>query len=64
VDLENLAAAIARHETDGDVIDEKAIEQVAITLHHTHLPMMGELGVIDYDPDSTIVESCPRRPDS
>ena len=64
VDLEDLAVAIARRETDADVVDEETVEQVAITLHHTHLPMMGELGVIDYDPDSTVVESCPGRPDS
>jgi|AntRauMinimDraft_3_1070383.scaffolds.fasta_scaffold00635_5 hypothetical protein len=64
VDLEDLAVAIARRETDADVVDEEIVEQVAITLHHTHLPKMGELGVINYDPDSTVVESCPRRPDS
>lgn len=64
VDLEGLATVIAAREAEGDVADEKTVEQVAITLHHTHLPMMADLGVIDYNPEATQVESCPRCPNS
>lgn len=57
VDLQELAAAIARHEANGDAVDEQTIERVAIALHHKHLPLMGEFGVIDYDVATTVVES-------
>ncbi|MFW5905539.1 MAG: DUF7344 domain-containing protein [Halorhabdus sp.] len=64
VDLMDLAAAIAAGESDGDVASEATVEKVAIELHHTHLPMMAEFGLIDYDPGANRVEPHPRRPDS
>jgi hypothetical protein len=63
VELEDLAAAIAR-ETDDGAVDEGVVERVAVDLHHVHLPMLNEFAVIDYDPEATRVESCPPRPDS
>lgn len=57
VDLEDLAAAIARLEADGEVVDEKTVERLATSLHHNHLPIMAELDIIDYDPAATVVES-------
>jgi hypothetical protein len=63
VDLENLAAAVTARETAGAATDAEAVERVAISLHHAHLPMMSAFGVIDYDPEATRVESCPRRSD-
>lgn len=59
VDLEDLAASIADRETTGDTV-----EQITGRLHHAHLPMMDELGVIDYEPDANRIESCPHRHDS
>ena len=57
VDLEDLAAAIAAREANRDVADDEAVKQVAISLHHTHLPMLADFGVIDYDPEVTLVDS-------
>ena len=57
VDLKGLAAAVAEHESDLGVPDEATVERVAISLHHTHLPKMAHLGVIDYDPNTSRVES-------
>lgn len=64
VDLEDLAATIALRELEVDIADEKTIKRVALTLHHNHLPKMTDLGVVDYDPETTRIESCPSCPDS
>ena len=59
VDIEELAAAIAARETDENSPDDDTVRQVAISLHHVHLPKMAAIGVIDYEPASSVVESCP-----
>lgn len=59
VELTDLATSVTAREAGGDGTNEKAVERVAIGLHHAHLPMMNALGVIDYDPDASRVESCP-----
>ena len=49
MDLEALAAAVAaRADDDG----EDAVDRTMIDLHHSHLPRMDDLGVVDYDRDS------------
>lgn len=57
IDLMDLADRVAARELDLGCVDEATVERVAISLHHTHLPKMADLGVIDYDPDSSRVES-------
>lgn len=59
VDLEDLSAAVAAREADAEdegEVDERSVERVACTLHHSHLPKMDEVGLVDYDPDETRVE--------
>lgn len=58
IDLEDLAAIVATREPETDATDAEAVERVAITLHHNHLPKMTDLGVIDYDVDLNRVVSC------
>lgn len=53
IELADLAAAIAERERGA--ADEAAVERVAVTLHHNHLPRMDALGVLDYDPASRLV---------
>ncbi len=57
--LEEFAAGIAAREatapTDGD-----AIEHVAISLHHVHLPVLSDAGVLDYDPERHVIEPADR----
>ncbi|MGQ4557177.1 DUF7344 domain-containing protein [Halobellus sp. GM3] len=51
VDLDALAAAIsAREERD------EAVDRVAISLHHAHLPKMDDAGVLDYNAESHRIE--------
>jgi hypothetical protein len=56
VGLEDLATEIAARKvdipTDGD-----AIERVAISLHHIHLPKIAETGLLDYDPEPHLIKS-------
>lgn len=46
--LEELAAAVRTREDEPGERDG----DVAVALHHVHLPMLADLGVIDYDPSS------------
>lgn len=52
IHLADLASEIAEQETGLDAEDREAVKRVKITLRHTHLPMMDELGVLEYDIDS------------
>ncbi|WP_207592977.1 DUF7344 domain-containing protein [Halomontanus rarus] len=61
VDLTELATGIAAREDGTGAVDEETVTRVALTLHHVHLPMLAEYGVIDYNPDTNCVESCPLR---
>lgn len=52
VQLAALASDVATEESGLDPVDSEAVERVKITLHHTHLPRMSELGVLTYDSNS------------
>ena len=60
VDLEDLAARIA----GGEDAAAASAEQVAVQLHHAHLPKLAAAGIIDYDPETKRINSCPDRSDS
>ncbi|MFB6184706.1 MAG: hypothetical protein ABEI96_09150 [Haloarculaceae archaeon] len=47
VDLTDLATTVARQESGP--VDPRRVE---ITLHHQHLPLLADLGVVAYDPDA------------
>ena len=55
VDLEEVATEVAARE-DGVDASEEATKRVTLSLHHTHLPKMADLGVLKYDPDSHRIE--------
>ena len=57
VERVELARGIVAREDGIDAVDEDAILHVAITLHHVHLPLIAELGVLAYDPESRVVLS-------
>ena len=57
IDFEGMAAEIAEREAGSETVDEATVERVAVDLHHVHLPLMAELGVVDYDLDSRRVNS-------
>lgn len=55
VDVRELAADIAEREGDGPT--STRTERVAATLHHSHLPRMSDLGLLDHDPERNRVEA-------
>lgn len=60
VELKALAAAVATEENGVDALTDEVVNQVALTLHHVHLPKMAAFDVVEYDPDTARIESCPR----
>ena len=60
-DLDGLAAAVVERD-DGDRRTASDASRVAIDLHHCHLPMLAEAGVVEYDPSEKRVETVRRRP--
>jgi hypothetical protein len=54
-ELDDLAAAIAVRE--GEEPPAEALERLAVSLHHVHLPRMDDLGVLDYDSSANRVEA-------
>lgn len=49
VPLEDLATELARREAALDDVSPEPPERVAVDLHHCHLPMLADAGVVDYD---------------
>ena len=56
MDLEELALMVAKQEQGGSVRSE-AVQRVAITLHHNHLPKLADVSIIEYRPESNRVET-------
>ncbi|WP_415378963.1 hypothetical protein [Halosimplex sp. TS25] len=56
VALGDLAEAVAAREEDDASPPVGAVERVAVSLHHVHLPRVEDHGVIDYDPAANRVE--------
>lgn len=55
--LRALAEAIVVRERHGDVTED-AVNRTMVGLHHAHLPMMAELGAIEYDRSERRVVGC------
>ena len=56
VDLVTAAEALVERERPSDAPAAETVEQVSITLHHRHLPLMDEVGLVDYDPAAKTVD--------
>ncbi|WP_394742282.1 DUF7344 domain-containing protein [Natronococcus roseus] len=56
--LDELAVAIANREAElkADGEERPSVEQVAVTLHHAHLPRLADAGVIEYEPESRRID--------
>lgn len=59
IDLSQLAAAVASRETgtDSDESPAETTDEIAIGLHHVHLPKLDDAGVIDYNAETNTVTS-------
>jgi len=56
-ELEDLAAEIVSRERPNDVT-ERAVRRAEIALYHCHLPLMDDLGAIEFDRRSMRVDGC------
>lgn len=56
VDLRELAADLVESDPELDRDEESAIEQLAASLHHVHLPVLTETPILAYDPDEKRIE--------
>lgn len=57
IDVDTLASAIAEEERDRGTQDPSSMDQIAVVLHHNHLPKLEEVDVVDYDRTSNQVVS-------
>lgn len=55
IELEELSVRVASFES-GTLTKDDAVERVAISLHHIHLPRLADVGVLDYDQESNVIE--------
>lgn len=53
--LTELAAKVANREHSLDGSDEEAVQRVAVSLHHKHLPKLASLDILDYDSDKRLI---------
>lgn len=57
VSLDDLASRLAMRERsmDGDGTANATVEDVAISLHHVHLPRLASAGIVIYDAEANVV---------
>jgi len=60
-DRREIARRIATTEADADVASDEFVRRVECSLHHKHLPMLDEYGVLDYNPDAGLITYSPSR---
>lgn len=54
--LEDLAEAVAERECEAGSPAPELVDGVAVSLHHSHLPKMAALDVLEYDTDAHRIE--------
>lgn len=57
IGFHELAAEVAKREHDADAVEKATIDRVRLHLHHTHLPKMASLDVVEYDPETARVDT-------
>lgn len=60
VGLTECATQLAAAEAEASDATPEAVDDVALALHHIHLPKLAEFGVIEYDPGRNQITTCPR----
>ncbi|WP_431358868.1 DUF7344 domain-containing protein [Halovenus amylolytica] len=56
IQMETLAKKIAERETSTTTVDESIVDRMMVSLHHTHLPMMANMGIIGSNPETNQIE--------
>jgi len=58
-DRREIARRIAAVEADAGTPEDKLVPRVECSLHHKHLPMLDEYGVVEYDSDTGVARYSP-----
>ena len=56
VDLETLAKKIAERDIAVETVDDDTVDQMMTILHHKHLPMMADMGILETDPETKQID--------
>ncbi|MDS0283705.1 DUF7344 domain-containing protein [Haloarcula onubensis] len=56
IGLDDLAQAVTTRQTTGTDVGPGTVDRVRIALHHKHLPMLDESGVLSYESEVRQVE--------
>jgi|SRR6056297_3331850 len=56
ISCEELARKLAIAETGTTDPAEATVREITISLHHSHLPALDDLGIVDYDATTNLVE--------
>lgn len=54
--METLARKVLKREADLTAVDEATVDQMMAILHHTHLPMMTNMGLVESNPDTNQID--------
>jgi hypothetical protein len=53
----DLATARAAHDETGPTVNTPDADRLAVKLHHVDLPLMADLGLLDYDAERSAIEA-------
>jgi DNA-binding transcriptional ArsR family regulator len=58
IDVKSLAreVTVQKAANNSETVTEESIRRTRISLHHKHLPVLADLGFIDYDAEKNIIE--------
>lgn len=56
--LDNLATRVVDRNEELALQGTDHTDHVAIGLHHNHLPLLADVGIISYDPETKYVDTC------
>lgn len=57
IELDDLAAELAARDEHLDPTDPEGVRRLKAELHHVHLPMLSDSGVLDYDSVSRRIDA-------
>lgn len=56
IDLETLAKKIAERDVAVGTVDDDTVDRMMAILHHKHLPMLADMGLLETDPETNQIE--------
>jgi len=54
--FDTVAEKIADQDSDVETVDREFVERIKAILHHTHFPMMADMGMLEYDSETNRID--------